>query len=637
MIYIYIINIYNILKMEKILFQKISSKYLAIYIFGYIEDENFLLKLVKYSKSIQKTLDLKLYDYKEKYICQRLIKYIHKKNINGKKDNALFDLLEKEILSEVLLLSNKSLNNFDNNDYKELKKKEDETEIEWCEKFWNNYKSSNISIISDLFSGLLKSDAICSECKYGYQTFSVFNSLSIAMSSQSYIYNKKAPYKDIELFYIPKFSIKKSCRIRIHVKNGLAFKNMAEEINKIKNFKFKLKKLVYIKVSDSQFKEIINVNESKNDKIEFIFAFDDETKEGIKNKIIPLYFFKKKEKKEISAFPRLLFLKENMNFFELKKLIYFFARKYFKSPFINRKNNEENEDESEIYNIDEELEKYITEDQDTNNYPYDEKKLWKLLDKEYNEIFNDNKKDNYKEELEKFFNDFPYEITIKNNFNDIEHFTLFNGKNNFENLKVIGIAKDEDPITFLFNNKNNCLNLILNSFSLYSVKNINLNYCENFTGVNYRQKYKVDIVLDDLLEYYFSNENITKENENERECNNCKIKQKITKKISLFYLPRLLIIILKRVSGDETEVKFPLENLKFRKYIYKNSPDNKFSKYDLLAFSYYQDIKDKRYYTAITKNINGQWYYNDSHASIEQNKIFECITPYIFIFKRKNC
>ena len=140
-----------------------------------------------------------------------------------------------------------------------------------------------------------------------------------------------------------------------------------------------------------------------------------------------------------------------------------------------------------------------------------------------------------------------------------------------------------------------------------------------------------------MLEYYFSNENITKENENERECNNCKIKQKITKKISLFYLPRLLIIILKRVSGDETEVKFPLENLKFRKYIYKNSPDNKFSKYDLLAFSYYQDIKDKRYYTAITKNINGQWYYNDSHASIEQNKIFESITPYIFIFKRKNC
>jgi hypothetical protein len=79
--------------MEKILFQKISSKYIAIYIFGYIEDENFLLKLVKYYKSIQKTLDLKLYDYKEKYICQRLIKYIHKKNINGKKDNALFDLL----------------------------------------------------------------------------------------------------------------------------------------------------------------------------------------------------------------------------------------------------------------------------------------------------------------------------------------------------------------------------------------------------------------------------------------------------------------------------------------------------------------------------------------------------------------
>ena len=94
----------------------------------------------------------------------------------------------------------------------------------------------------------------------------------------------------------------------------------------------------------------------------------------------------------------------------------------------------------------------------------------------------------------------------------------------------------------------------------------------------------------------------------------------------------------KRVSNDETEVKFPLEKLNIRKYICKNSPDKKFSKYDLLAFSYYQDINDKRYYTAIIiKNINGQWYNNDSHASIDQNIFFEGITPYIFIFKRKNC
>ena len=191
--------------MEKILFEKIKSKYIAIYIFDYIEDENFLLKLFKYSKSFQKSFNLKLSDYKEKYICQKLIIYISKKNKNNKKDNTLFNLLEKELIYEFLSLSNKNLKNFDNNDYKELKKKKDETEIDWCRNFWNNYKKNNINIITDLFSGLSKSDEVCSECNYNNQTFTIFNSLSLAIPSNSYIYNKKAPYKDIELFYIPKF------------------------------------------------------------------------------------------------------------------------------------------------------------------------------------------------------------------------------------------------------------------------------------------------------------------------------------------------------------------------------------------------------------------------------------------------
>lgn len=147
-----------------------------------------------------------------------------------------------------------------------------------------------------------------------------------------------------------------------------------------------------------------------------------------------------------------------MNFLELKKLIYFFARNYFKSPFINRTNNDGNENKNELYKIDEEIEKYKKEyEAHKNNIPYDEKKLWELFGQEYNEIFNNNKIENYKEEFEKFFNDFIYKITIKNNFKDQEMFILFDGKNKYENLKKIEITKDEDPITFLFNNKDYCL------------------------------------------------------------------------------------------------------------------------------------------------------------------------------------
>ena len=55
----------------------------------------------------------------------------------------------------------------------------------------------------------------------------------------------------------------------------------------------------------------------------------------------------------------------------------------------------------------------------------------------------------YKEELEKFFKDFPYKITIRKDFDDTDEFILFDGKNNFENLKLLEITKDEDPMNAL--------------------------------------------------------------------------------------------------------------------------------------------------------------------------------------------
>ena len=69
-------------------------------------------------------------------------------------------------------------------------------------------------------------------------------------------------------------------------------------------------------------------NENYNPK-DFIFVFVDMTKEGEKNNIIPLYFYKDEN---ISAFPRLLFFEENINFGELKK-IYYYVRNCFSYSF----------------------------------------------------------------------------------------------------------------------------------------------------------------------------------------------------------------------------------------------------------------------------------------------------------------
>ena len=553
-----------------------------------------------------------------------------------------------EFMTEFLSILSEDLNQTDKKVYKELKEKgEKETEMECAERFWKNHLRLNDSIITDLFSGLLKSDVICSNCNFDNITFEPFNTLTLPIPSLYYIANKKNQFTDVEFFYIPKYSIKTSCRIRMRVKKDIPFKDLGEEMKKIENFKYDVKKLVFTKVLNQRFKGIIEQNDFIKDIKEHIFVFDDESKEGENNIIIPLYMANNVQN---SAFPRILFLKKNMNFSELKKIIYYFARKYFKSPLtFKEQNGDENKEINEIYQIDKILEQYTEgKNKENEKITYDENKLFDLLDKEYNEIFNNNQNENNKEELEKFFNDFPYKIIIKRNFEDNEEFVLFDGKNNFNNLKSLQITKDEDFITALFENKDYCLKLVLNSDSKFSITNINLNSCECYTGENYQQKQKVkvnyNITLDDLLEYFCSKEVLEKGNE--WKCGNCLKKVNASKKFSLFYLPRILIICFSRFSKEggyygytknDAHIEFPIENLDMGKYILKNEKDKDYSKYDLFAVSQHYGGTGGGHYTAVCKNIDGNWYrYNDSSVSHSSPGNAIDSSAYVLFYRRKN-
>ena len=551
-----------------------------------------------------------------------------------------------EFMTEFLSILSEDLNKTDKKEYKELKEKgEKETEIECAERFWKNHQKLNDSIITDLFSGLLKSDVICSECGFDNITFEPFNTLTLPIPN---VY-----FMDFELFYIPKYSIKTSCRIRMRTKNGIHLKDIGEEMKKIKGFKYDVKKLIFIKVLGGKFKGILDQNEFKNNMKEYVFAFDVESKEVENNIIIPLYMANNNEN---SAFPRLLFLKKNMNFGELKKIIYYFARKYFKSPLANKTQNlDENKEKNEIYQVDKELGKYKEEkdkeDDDDKNlnekktkFSYDENKLWDLFDKEYNEIFYNNENEKNRQELEKFFNDFPYKIIIKRNFEDRDEFVLFDGKNNFNNLKSLQITKDEDLITALLENKEYCLKLVLNYNSNFSISNINLNSCKIYIGSNFGQKQNdnYNITLDDLLEYFCSQEVLEKGNE--WKCGNCYKKVNASKKYSLFYLPRLLIICLNRFSKrgyyiykNDAHIDFPIENLDMGKYIWKNGIDKDFSKYDLFAVSQHYGSTGGGHYTAVCKNVDGNWYrYNDSSVSHTSPGNAIDSSAYVLFYRRKN-
>ena len=550
---------------------------------------------------------------------------------------------------------NENLNKTTRKQYKELEKKQkNESELECAIRYWKYHIERNDSIVTDLFSGLLKNELICNNCQYRSISFDSSNTLTLPIPGDRYkeiLYDKRMTHKDIKFFYIPKYSIRASCKIEINILKDSPLKNYAEEMNKIETFNYKFNKLVFIRVTNSKLEEFIDQNNYKHKEREFIFAFDDLTKEGEKTKIIPLYIYKNKY---ISAFPRLLFLKENMDFGELKKLIYYYARNYFNSPFKDKLTENENDEIKEIYNVDKELEKYKEKDQDKNEEKkeeiekkkkesFDENKLWDLFDKEYDEIFDDDTENEKNEEiLEEFFNDFPYKITLKKEFEDNEHFCLFDGKNNYHYLKKFHITNDKDPITSLIQNDKYCLNLVLNTYSKYSFKKFNLNYWESHKGKNVGKKIFYKLTLYDLLEYFNSNELL--EEGNEWKCSNCKEKVKVTKKLSLYYLPKLLIICLNRIirsginySKNVELIDFPLENLDMEKYICENSPDRKYLKYDLFAVIQHYGGVEGGHYTAICKNINGNWYnYNDSSVSLSSPDNVVSSAAYVLFYRRRN-
>ena len=537
-----------------------------------------------------------------------------------------------EFMTEFLSLLNEDLNKSDKKEYKELKEKgKDESELECAKRFWNSHLERNDSIVTDLFSGLLKSDVKCSECGFDNITFDPFNTLTLAIPSSKYLSDKLATHFDTNFFYIPKYCIGKNFKISLHVPKEIEYKDLPEEFKKIKEFPYKIDKLLFIKVFESKLKNIMEPTEKKSNQKEFIFAFDD-LRQDENTKAIPLYMF---NHEKISAFPRILFLKDTTTFGELKKNIYFYSRSFLRNPLANNKDEIEQEND-----VDKKVNPKNNKNEDKmEEIPSDE--ILDLMDKEYNQIFvaEDNKEKLY------IYKDFPYKITLKKNFDDNDNLILFDGENNLENLKEFNITKDEDSIASLIQNNDFCLNLILLPNSEFTIPKLNLNICNSIEGedVGKGEKKVSQINLDDLLEYFCSNEHLEKGNE--WKCGNCKKRVRITKKFSIFYVPKLLIICLKRFSKsgswyggygkNDILIDFPIENLDMGKYIC--GPDKAYSKYDLFAVSQHYGGTGGGHYTAVCKNIDGNWYsYNDSSVSSASASSAVTSAAYVLFYRRKN-
>ena len=98
-------------------------------------------------------------------------------------------------MTEFLSILNEDLNKTNKKKYLELKEKEDnETDLECAKRFWKMHLERNNSIITDLFSGLLKSEVICNNCSFDNITFDPFNTLTLPIPSSNELFINAKKY-----------------------------------------------------------------------------------------------------------------------------------------------------------------------------------------------------------------------------------------------------------------------------------------------------------------------------------------------------------------------------------------------------------------------------------------------------------
>ena len=582
----------------------------------------------------------------------------------NQQDSNEFMTVFLEILGEDLNKANKKI-------YRELQEQQKgETEVDAAQRFWKLHLERNNNIITDLFHGLLKSTITCPKCKFKSITYDPFNTMTLTIPSERIVnilnqrQMKKSKTKKkvkipkmkekekekISIFYVQPFSFRMTIRYEIEIYKWTSLTEIGKEIKKrSENKSFNLNS-VFLSVSNKKCDNFLDSKipfKNKN----YTFAYANETK--FNNQIaIPIYI---SLGKNISSYPRVLFLDKNDSYYELKKKIYMLMRKYLKSLFSEGNKNEE-------FIEDKKLENYINEKSDNLQ------EIVSTLNLEFNYI------QKVWNKIKDINQNIPYQIFISNKFEEIFlNFKINEGMNDdFELLSQLNIKSNHDKIETLIealHNNKLFLSVKLNEYSRFVKQNISLNncissFCKPLEGKEYETYYEDmeveedssstntdendnyhytgnNITLDHCLQYFTEAECL--EEGNEWFCNKCKRRVMATKQIELFYLPRILCICLTRFSKqgrfsgytkNTKLVEFPIENLNMEKYMC--GPDKQFSKYDLFAVSQHYGGMGGGHYTAICKNIDGNWYeYDDSSCNRTRAKNAITNAAYVLFYRRK--
>ena len=516
---------------------------------------------------------------------------------------------------------NEDLNGTTQKPYVELEsKKPDETDEECAKRFWECNLRRNDSIITDLFCGQYKSTIICPECGNINITFDPFNTLTLPLvNKKEEINNINDDYEYIDefhIFYVPKYSIRKP--VRIIIKNILKNMNFIQLFKNLGNkrdfiYKDQINQLYFTNISNCIFKNFIeDISEIEDHINDFIFCYD--VFDELENIKIPLYF-------KNSQFPRMISTTEDVTLEELRKKIYLSIRRYIYSPLVEISENKEKDI------ISQEINNYL------HNMNIKDEKIIEMIEDEYKKIFDkDNQDEKIKRNIDNFINDLPFKIYLQENNSNKQIIII--DKNNFYNIsKKLSDLLDINSFQEAFSEK---LNLLQN-YELYvefdikskylKDKEMNLNSCliykSDFKNVKIKKNKSQKnstlnngiITLGDCINNFCRQEKL--EPGNEWYCPKCKKHTLASKKMELFYLPKILIICFKRFIREsfrwrknEVFVDFPINNLDMGEFMI--GPDKEHSKYNLFAVSQHYGSTGFGHYTAVCKNFEKWYSYNDS-------------------------
>ena len=541
-----------------------------------------------------------------------------------------------EFMNFVIDYLNEDLNGTTKKPYIEIEsKKSDESDESCAKRFWESNLKRNDSIITDLFCGQYKSTITCPDCGNINITFDPFNTLTLPLTNKQFcsINNNIDLLDEFHLFYVPKYSLRKP--VRIIIKNIIKNMNLDEIFKNLANkrdfiYKDQIDELFYVNIAKAKFHNMIeDISEIQDHIDDFIFCHD--IIDELDNIKIPLYF-------RNSQYPRMISGNSDMTLDELRKKIYYNIRKYIYSPLISL-------DEKKAKDtLSEEIQKFI------HNMKMEEEQLFELIDEEYNKIFNDESVDeNTKKNIEQFITDIPFKIYLKEKNNNSEKIITIIDQQNFES-----ISKDLNELLEINSYQEKIVDkmTLLQKYEIFvefqskskyiNNKEINLNSCicykTDFKNVKLEQKKSGRITLNDCLNNFCKEEKLEKGNE--WYCPKCKKHTLAKKKMELFYLPKILIICFKRFVKDsykwrknEEFIDFPINNLNMGEFMV--GPDKTHSKYDLFAVSQHYGSTVFGHYTAICKNFDKWYSYNDSSIHLCSENDARSSAAYVIFYRRQ--